>query len=146
MKEPIYNKKTMDHIINPKNGYEMENPDGLALVGDPGCGDTLKLYVKVENNVITETSFQVVGCGAAIASASATTVLLKGKTLEEARNITNQHIVDFLGGLPPEKIHCSVMAKQSIEKALDDYKSKIAALYAGQDHTYPFLFGNSGQS
>jgi nitrogen fixation NifU-like protein len=121
-----YSAKVMDHFMNPRNVGEIENADGIGEVGNPACGDMMRLYLKVEEGRIVEAKFRTFGCGAAIASSSMLTEMIKGKTLEEAREITNQHVADALDGLPPVKIHCSVMAEEAVKSALDDYMKKHA--------------------
>jgi nitrogen fixation NifU-like protein len=119
-----YTAKVMDHFMNPRNVGEIENADGVGEVGNPACGDMMRLYLKVEEGKIIEAKFRTFGCGAAIASSSMLTEMIKGKTLEEARSITNQQVSEALDGLPPVKIHCSVMAEQAVKAALDDYVKK----------------------
>ncbi|HZW36672.1 MAG TPA: Fe-S cluster assembly scaffold protein NifU [Candidatus Deferrimicrobiaceae bacterium] len=119
-----YTAKVMDHFMNPRNVGEIENADGVGEVGNPACGDMMRLYLKVEGGKIVEAKFRTFGCGAAIASSSMLTEMIKGKTLEEARAITNQQVSEALDGLPPVKIHCSVMAEQAVKAALDDYVKK----------------------
>jgi nitrogen fixation NifU-like protein len=119
-----YTAKVMDHFMNPRNVGEIENADGVGEVGNPACGDMMRLYLKVEEGKIIEAKFRTFGCGAAIASSSMLTEMIKGKTLEEARTITNQQVSEALDGLPPVKIHCSVMAEQAVKAALDDYVKK----------------------
>jgi nitrogen fixation NifU-like protein len=119
-----YSAKVMDHFMNPRNVGEIDNADGIGEVGNPACGDMMRLYLKVEDGKIVEAKFRTFGCGAAIASSSMLTEMIKGKTLDEARAITNQHVADALDGLPPVKIHCSVMAEQAVKSALDDYAKK----------------------
>jgi nitrogen fixation NifU-like protein len=121
-----YSAKVMDHFMNPRNVGEIENADGVGEVGNPACGDMMRLYLKVEGGKIVEAKFRTFGCGAAIASSSMLTEMIKGKTLEEARAITNRHVADALDGLPPVKIHCSVMAEEAVKSALDDYARKNA--------------------
>jgi nitrogen fixation NifU-like protein len=119
-----YTAKVMDHFMNPRNVGEIENADGVGEVGNPACGDMMRLYLKVEEGKIVEAKFRTFGCGAAIASSSMLTEMIKGRTLEEARAITNQQVSEALDGLPPVKIHCSVMAEQAVKAALDDYVKK----------------------
>ncbi len=116
-----YSAKVMDHFMNPRNVGEIENADGVGEVGNPACGDMMRLYLKVDEGRITDAKFRTFGCGAAIASSSMLTELIKGKTIEEARAITNRHVADALDGLPPVKIHCSLMAEEAVKSALDDY-------------------------
>ena len=120
----MYSKKVMDHFRNPLNAGQMDNPDAIGIVGNASCGDILKIYLKIDNDVITNASFQTFGCAAAIASSSVATEMLKGKTLEEALKITNYEVVEKLEGLPPQKIHCSVLAEEAIKLAVEDYKTK----------------------
>ncbi len=118
-----YTDKVKEHFLNPKNAGEIENPDAVAEVGSIACGDALKLTMKLdENKKIVDAKFKTFGCASAIASASALTELLKGKTIEEAEKITNQEIADYLGGLPPEKMHCSVLGQEALEKAIENYR------------------------
>ena len=118
-----YTDKVKEHFLNPKNAGEIENPDAVAEVGSIACGDALKLTMKLdENKRIVDAKFKTFGCASAIASASALTELLKGKTIEEAEKITNQEIADYLGGLPPEKMHCSVLGQEALEKAIENYR------------------------
>ncbi|HSL91281.1 MAG TPA: Fe-S cluster assembly scaffold protein NifU [Candidatus Limnocylindrales bacterium] len=119
-----YSAKVMEHFMNPRNVGEIENADGVGEVGNPACGDMMRLYLKVSEGRIVEAKFRTFGCGAAIASSSMLTEMIKGRTVEEARAITNQMVADALDGLPPVKIHCSVMAEQAVKAALDDYVKK----------------------
>ncbi|MGA1864287.1 MAG: Fe-S cluster assembly protein NifU [bacterium] len=118
-----YSDKVKEHFLNPKNVGEIENPDGEAMVGSIACGDALKLTFKLdESGKIKDAKFKTFGCASAIASASALTEIIKGKTIEEVEKITNQDIVDFLGGLPEQKMHCSVLGRQALEQAIANYK------------------------
>lgn len=116
-----YNEKVIDHYANPRNVGEIENASGIGEVGNPVCGDIMRIYLKVENDVIVDVKFKTFGCGAAIASSSVTTEMIKGKTIEEALKLTNKDVVNELGGLPPVKLHCSVLAEEAIRKAVADY-------------------------
>jgi nitrogen fixation NifU-like protein len=121
-----YSEKVMDHFMNPRNVGEIESADGIGEVGNPACGDMMRLYLKIDEGMVVDAKFRTFGCGAAIASSSMLTEMIKGKTVDEARAITNQHVSDALDGLPAVKIHCSVMAEQAVKSALDDYVKKHA--------------------
>jgi nitrogen fixation protein NifU and related proteins len=116
-----YSDKVMDHFANPRNVGEMENPDGTGTVGNPVCGDIMKMFIRVVDGVITDVKFKTFGCGAAIATSSMATELVKGKTIEEALQLTNKAVAEALGGLPPVKMHCSVLAEEAVQAAIDDY-------------------------
>ncbi|UCE05937.1 MAG: Fe-S cluster assembly scaffold protein NifU [bacterium] len=116
-----YSDKVMDHFMNPRNVGEIENADGVGTVGNPACGDIMQMYLKIKNDVIVDAKFKTFGCGAAIASSSMATELIKGKKIEEALKITNAEVTKELGGLPKVKRHCSVLAEQALQRALDDY-------------------------
>ena len=121
-----YTEQVMDHFMNPRNMGEMEDASGVGTVGNAKCGDIMRIYIKVENDVITDVKFKTFGCGAAIATSSKATELVKGKTLDEALQITNKQVMDSLGGLPPVKVHCSVLAEEALHAAIQDYKDKLA--------------------
>ena len=120
-----YTEQVMDHFMNPRNMGEMENPDGVGTVGNAKCGDIMRIYIKVEDNVITDVKFKTFGCGAAIATSSKATELVKGKTIDEALQITNKAVMEALGGLPPVKVHCSVLAEEALHAAIQDYKDRL---------------------
>ena len=126
----LYNDIVMEHFLNPKNVGDMENPDGTGVYGSPVCGDMMQIQIKVENDVITDAKFKTFGCGSAIASSSMATSMIIGKTIEEALEITNKQIIDELGGLPPVKVHCSVLADRAIKNAIYDYAQKNGKTYA----------------
>jgi len=121
-----YSETVMEHFMNPRNVGEIEAADGVGEVGNPACGDMMRLYLKIEAGRVVDAKFRTFGCGAAIASSSMLTEMIKGKTVDEAREISNQAVADALGGLPEVKIHCSVMAEQAVKSALDDYAKKHA--------------------
>ena len=118
----IYTDKVMDHFRNPRNVGEIEDANGIGEVGNAKCGDIMKVYLKVEDNIIKDVKFQTFGCGSAIASSSMATELIKGKTLEEAWELSNKAVAEALDGLPPVKMHCSVLAEEAIHKAINDYR------------------------
>ena len=119
-----YSEKVKEHFKNPKNVGSIENADAIGEAGALSCGDKLKLYLKIDNNIITDAKFQTFGCGSAVAASSMLTEMLKGKTIEEAKKITNKQIADELDGLPPEKMHCSVMGREALEDALKNYEGE----------------------
>jgi len=117
----MYSEKVMEHFRNPRNVGEIENPDGIGHVGNPVCGDIMELYIKVNGGVIVDAKFKTFGCGAAIATSSMVTELVKGKSVGEALKISNRAVAEALGGLPPIKMHCSVLAEEALKSAIDDY-------------------------
>ncbi|ARC84620.1 FeS cluster assembly scaffold protein NifU [Clostridium argentinense CDC 2741] len=120
-----YSDKLLEHFYSPRNAGTLPDADGIGEAGDANCGDIMKIYIKVENNTIKDVRFMTFGCGSAIASSSIATELIKGKTLEEAWNLTNKSVIEALDGLPSEKIHCSVLAEQTIHKAINNYREKL---------------------
>lgn len=123
----MYNEKVMDVFKNPKNVGEIENADGVGTVGNASCGDIMQISLKIENDVIVDAKFKTFGCAAAIATSSTATEMIKGMTVEEALKVTNKKVVETLGGLPAQKLHCSVLAEEAIKKAIDDYLAKKVA-------------------
>ncbi|MFC2061933.1 Fe-S cluster assembly scaffold protein NifU [Elusimicrobiota bacterium] len=119
-----YSEKVMDHFRNPRNVGEIKDPDGTGHVGNPVCGDIMELYIKVEDNIIIDAKFRTFGCGAAIATSSMITELVKGKSIEEAERVSNEAVIEALDGLPPVKRHCSVLAEQALKSAIEDYRRK----------------------
>lgn len=120
----MYSEKVMDHFMNPRNVGEIDKADGVGQVGNPKCGDIMKMYLKIENDIIVDAKFKTFGCGAAVATSSMATELVKGKTVEEALKITNKAVAEALDGLPPVKMHCSNLAEEAIRAAIDDYLIK----------------------
>jgi len=120
----MYTEKLLDHFKNPRNMGRIENPDGIGKVGNPVCGDVMWIYIKVKDNRIEDIKFETFGCGAAIATSSVITELVKGKTIEEAEKITNKDVIDVLEGLPPLKKHCSILAEEGLHAAIEDYRKK----------------------
>ncbi|MGI6150690.1 MAG: Fe-S cluster assembly scaffold protein NifU [Christensenellales bacterium] len=121
----LYSEKVMDHFENPRNVGEMEDADGIGQVGNAKCGDIMRMYIKVdENEIITDVKFKTFGCGAAIATSSMATELVKGKSIEEVLKLTNRAVVEALEGLPPVKIHCSVLAEEAIKAAIENYRQR----------------------
>ena len=125
----LYSEKVMDHFKNPRNVGEIENPSGVGQVGNAKCGDIMKIYLKIENDVIEDVKFETFGCGSAIASSSMATELIKGKPVSEAMNLTNKAVAEALDGLPAHKMHCSVLAEEAIKQALKDYFDKNGIPY-----------------
>lgn len=123
----MYNEKVMDVFQNPKNVGEIENPDGKGTVGNEVCGDIMQITLRIKDDVIEDAKFKTFGCAAAIATSSTATEMIKGMTLEEALKVTNKSVIEKLGGLPPQKIHCSVLAEEAIKAAIEDYRAKQKA-------------------
>ena len=128
----LYTETVMDHFMNPRNVGEIPDADGVGEVGNAKCGDIMKMYLKIRNNVIEDVKFETFGCGSAIAASSMATEMVKGKTIEEALAVTNKQVVDALGGLPAHKLHCSVLAEESIKAAVKDYYDRNGIEY---DHS-----------
>lgn len=127
----MYSNTVMEHFTNPRNVGVIEDADGVGEVGNVKCGDIMKIYLKIENEMIADVKFKTFGCGSAIASSSISTEMIKGKTVEEALALTNQQVVKALGGLPSVKIHCSILAEQAIKAAVYDYTQKTGKTYEG---------------
>lgn len=120
----MYSEKVLDHFMNPRNVGEISDADGVGQVGNAKCGDIMKMYLKIENGVIIDAKFKTFGCGAAVATSSMATEMVKGKTVEEALQITNKAVAEALDGLPPAKMHCSNLAEEAIRAAIEDYQRK----------------------
>ncbi|MEW6662919.1 MAG: Fe-S cluster assembly scaffold protein NifU [Bacillota bacterium] len=120
----MYSEKVMDHFQNPRNAGDLPDPDGVGQVGNPSCGDIMKIFIKVKDNVITDIKFKTFGCGAAIATSSIVTEMVKGKTIAEALQVTNKAVADALDGLPPKKMHCSNLAADALHAAIEDFRQK----------------------
>jgi len=120
----------MDHFENPRNVGEIENADGVGNVGNAKCGDIMRIYLQVENDIITDVKFKTFGCGAAIATSSMATEMIKGKSIEEAKKLTNQAVAEALGGLPPVKMHCSLLAEEAVKAAIEEYQAKRAVVHS----------------
>ncbi len=119
-----YSEKVMDHFMNPRNMGEIKDADAVGTVGNPACGDVMRLYLKVKDDKVLDAKFKTFGCGAAIATSSMATEMIKGKTVDESLKITNNAVAEALDGLPPNKMHCSVLAQEAIEAAINNYKEK----------------------
>lgn len=119
-----YSQKVMDHFSNPRNVGKMDNADGVGEVGNPTCGDIMKIYLKIDDGKITDAKFNTFGCGAAVATSSIATEMIKGKTIDEALKLTNKAVIEALDGLPPAKVHCSVLAEEAVKAAIADYYKK----------------------
>ena len=129
----MYTEQVIDHFTNPRNVGEIENASGVGLVGNAKCGDIMKIFIKVKNNVIVDVKFKTFGCGAAIATSSRATEMVMGKTIEEALAVTNKQVTDPLGGLPEVKLHCSVLAEEALHEAIKNYKERLAAGEISED-------------
>lgn len=125
----LYTETVMDHFKNPRNAGTIENADGVGEVGNAKCGDIMKIYLKIEDNIITDVKFETFGCGSAIASSSMATEMIKGKSVEDALKLTNKEVVNALGGLPTHKLHCSVLAEEAIKSAIKNYYDKNGISY-----------------
>jgi len=123
----VYTEKVMEHFNNPRNVGEVENPDGVGEVGNPICGDMMKITIRVENDRIADAKFKTLGCAAAIAVSSMATEMAKGQKLDDVLKITREQVAEQLGGLPPVKLHCSSLAVDGLRKAIEEYRSKVAA-------------------
>ncbi|SDY46204.1 nitrogen fixation protein NifU [Proteiniborus ethanoligenes] len=133
----MYSDKVMEHFMNPRNVGEIENADGVGQVGNAKCGDIMKMYLKIEDETIVDVKFKTFGCGSAIASSSMATEMIKGKTISEAMNLSNKAVAQALDGLPPVKMHCSVLAEQAIKAALYDYSKKYNKTIEGLEDFNP---------
>jgi nitrogen fixation NifU-like protein len=134
----MYTEKVMEHFRNPRNVGEIEDASGIGQVGNAKCGDSMKIYLKIdENDIITDVKFLTFGCGSAIASSSMATELIKGKHIDEAVALTNKAVIEALGGLPKVKVHCSVLAEQAVKSALYDYAQKSGKTIAGIEDYQP---------
>lgn len=132
----MYNEKVMQTFANPKHVGEVENYDGIGKVGNASCGDIMQITLKIENDVITDAKFKTFGCAAAIATSSTATDMVIGMTVEEALKLTNQKVVEELEGLPPQKLHCSVLAEEAIKAAIEDYRAKQAGKTGREEIPY----------
>ncbi|MBQ8444724.1 MAG: Fe-S cluster assembly scaffold protein NifU [Clostridia bacterium] len=130
----LYSEKVMDHFRNPRNVGEIPDADGIGEVGNAKCGDIMRMYIKVENYIITDCKFMTFGCGSAIATSSMATELIKGKPISEAVKITNKAVVDALDGLPAHKLHCSVLAEEAVKAAVKDYYDKNGIAYDEKEY------------
>ena len=130
----MYTEQVIDHFTNPRNVGEIENASGVGLVGNAKCGDIMKIFIKVKNNVIVDVKFKTFGCGAAIATSSRATEMVMGKTIEEALAVTNKQVTDSLGGLPEVKLHCSVLAEEALHEAIKNDKERLAAGEISEDY------------
>ena len=125
----LYSEKVMEHFRNPRNVGVIENADGVGEVGNARCGDIMKIYLKIENDIVTDVKFETFGCGSAIASSYMATEMIRGRSIEEALELTNQAVTEALGGLPPHKVHCSVLAEEAVRAAVKDYYDRQGVAY-----------------
>jgi nitrogen fixation protein NifU and related proteins len=137
MSDLPYNEKVMDHFMNPRNVGEIPDASGIGTVGNPVCGDVMKMFLKIDKDVIVDVKFKTFGCGAAVATSSMVTEMVKGKTIEEALKISNRAVAEALGGLPPIKMHCSVLAEEALRSALKDYYKKLGKQAPFEDNPHP---------
>ena len=129
----LYSEKVMDHLMNPRNVGKMDDASGVGEVGNAKCGDIMKVYIKVEDGIITDAKFNTFGCGSAIATSSMATELIKGKTIDEALKLSNKAVVEALDGLPAQKIHCSVLAEEAVRAAVKDYYDRNGIAYSAEE-------------
>ena len=133
----MYTETVMDHFRNPRNVGSIENADGVGQVGNPKCGDIMKIYLKIKDDIIDDVKFETFGCGSAIASSSMATELIKGKSIDDAVELSNKAVIEALGGLPPVKVHCSVLAEQAVKSALYNYSQKTGKTIKGLENYNP---------
>ena len=133
----LYSEKVMDHFRNPRNVGVIENADGVGEVGNARCGDIMKIYLKIDNDIVTDVKFETFGCGSAIASSSMATEMIKGKPISEVLTLTNKAVTEALGGLPAHKLHCSVLAEEAIRAAVKDYYDKNGVAYDAEQFSSP---------
>lgn len=141
----MYSKKVMDHFENPRNVGEIKDANAVGMVGNAKCGDIMKIYMDIDNDVIKDVKFKTFGCGAAIATSSMATEMVKGKTVDEALELTNKAVMEALDGLPPEKVHCSVLAEEAIRSAIDDYHKKQGVTLGESAHNCDACCGGCGK-
>ena len=134
-----YSDKVMDHFMHPRNVGEIENPDAVGMVGNAKCGDIMKVYLKIENNIIVDAKFKTFGCGSAIATSSMATEMIIGKSLDDALSLTNKAVAEALDGLPPIKMHCSLLAEQAVKAALKQYYVQHGLIHDGNKHLFDML-------
>lgn len=142
----MYSEKVMDHFQNPRNVGEIENASGVGTVGNAKCGDIMRMYLDIDDNgIIRDCKFKTFGCGAAVATSSMATELVKGKTIQQALEVTNKAVMEALDGLPPEKVHCSVLAEEAIRSAIDDYHKKQGVTLGETAHNCDACCGGCGK-